>query len=46
MKLLVPIDGSGYALRAVEYTAKMAETLEDATVDFMYVIVYEANFMN
>ena len=46
MKLLVPIDGSGYALRAVEYAAKMAETLEDATVDFVYVIVYEANFMD
>ena len=46
MKLLVPIDGSGYALRAVEYAAKMVETLEDAIVDFVYVIVYEANFMD
>lgn len=46
MKILVPIDGSGYSLRAVEYAAKMADGMEGATVDIMYVIVYEANFMD
>ncbi|MGI6721379.1 MAG: universal stress protein [Anaerovoracaceae bacterium] len=45
MKILIPIDGSGYALRAVEYAAKLAEKFE-ATVDIIYVIVYEANFMD
>lgn len=45
MKILVPIDGSGYALRAVKLASDMAEKF-DATVDIVYVIVYEANFMD
>lgn len=46
MKLLVPIDGSGYSMRAVGYAANLADKIEDVTVDFIYVIVYEANLMD
>ncbi|MGI6736966.1 MAG: universal stress protein [Anaerovoracaceae bacterium] len=45
MKILVPIDGSGYSLKAVEYAAEFAKKY-DAQVDLLYVIVYEANFMD
>lgn len=45
MKILVPIDGSGYALRAVEHAAKLADAF-NAEVDIIYVIVYEANLMD
>lgn len=46
MKILVPTDGSGYSLRAVKYAAEMADAFENVSVDFVYVIVYEANFMD
>ncbi|MEA4923071.1 MAG: universal stress protein [Eubacteriaceae bacterium] len=45
MKILVPIDGSGYSLRAVENAAILADKF-NAEVDIIYVIVYEANFMD
>ena len=46
MKLLVPIDGSGFSLNAVEHAAKMANAFGDTEVDLVYVIVYEPNFMD
>ncbi|MEG0662798.1 MAG: universal stress protein [Anaerovoracaceae bacterium] len=46
MRFLVPIDGSGFALNAAEYAGKMAAKLEADSVDFIYVIVHESDFMN